>query len=46
MQQLVKARKEGDVVTLMTMYGEFVPDGDILLDSEHRNMLTICDCGN
>lgn len=34
MQQLVKARKEGDVVTLVTMYGEFVPDGDILLDSE------------
>lgn len=34
MQQLVKARKEGDVVTLVTMYGEFVPGGDILLDSE------------
>ncbi|HGB4869509.1 TPA: hypothetical protein ACIVK9_003356 [Salmonella enterica subsp. enterica serovar Muenchen] len=34
MQQLVKARKEGDVVTLVTMYDEFVPDGDIVLDSE------------
>ncbi|ECT1023549.1 hypothetical protein DPO11_26930 [Salmonella enterica] len=36
MQQLVKARKEGDVVTLVKMYGEFVSDGDISLDSEEQ----------
>lgn len=34
MQQLVKARNEGDVVALVTMYGELVPDGDISLDSD------------
>ncbi|EIC4352141.1 J domain-containing protein [Salmonella enterica] len=34
MQQLVKARNEGDVITLVKMYGEFVPAGDISLDSE------------
>ncbi|ECA3795633.1 hypothetical protein EKG95_28450 [Salmonella enterica subsp. enterica serovar Aqua] len=34
MQQLVKARSEGDVVTLVKMYGELVPDGDISLDGE------------
>lgn len=34
MQKLVKARNDGDVVTLVTMYGELVPDGDILLDSD------------
>lgn len=34
MQQLVNARNEGDVVTLVKMYGELVPDGDISLDNE------------
>ncbi|HAF2609320.1 TPA: hypothetical protein G8N50_004760 [Salmonella enterica] len=34
MQQLVKARNEGDVVMLVKMYGELVPDGDISLDGE------------
>lgn len=34
MQQLVKARNEGDVLTLVKMYGELVPDGDISLERD------------
>lgn len=32
MQKLASAKKEGDVVTLIKLYSEFVPDGDRFLD--------------
>jgi hypothetical protein len=34
MQKLASAKKEGDIVTLIKMYSEFVPDGDQFLDEK------------